>query len=277
MFMQERRSSPAPAGGAVVSRSAAQPETVPAPQHDPWFEHDFTRVPAQARAEDTESAGAGDVEASAEEEPGPGHPGERIVYGDFRDRINVFFARLTNRAFRTRFSEWRDSPDRYVIQRDRKAKDLLIDAEPVQVGATFDKGTADEHEHFTVKYRRAGLDADPPALDRSLPSFRRGKGDDRGWGMANRFEQPNGFHVLSFGVGDYNDYNMLGGEQTGKRIRPYTNALIAFVGRSKCGRPPAFIAIGVGLRKAGGWVSTPQSRKRWRNRWRRRLRRLTGR
>lgn len=257
-------------------------------------QHDFSTIPVYPESEEEADVSAEpdreteeeeeedeeDEEAAGDDEAGeptPGHEGKRIVYGDLGDRINTFFARLTNREFRKRFREWKDSPDRYFIQQDRKAKDLLIDAEPAAVGGAILPGTESEHHHFDVKYRRVGLDIDIPLpqSDRRLPSPKRTKGRKRGWGMANRMEQENGFHVLSFGIGDYNRYNMLGGEQKGKKIHPYRNALIGYIGRSKDGKPPAFIAIGVGLRKGGGWVSTPQSRKTARERWRKRWRKIT--
>jgi len=284
-----------PAAPASAFRAAPEPEPESAL---PAAEHDFSTIPVYPEA-DEEADDGGDG-------PGHGHIGRTIIYGDFRAHLDTLFARLTNREFRKHFREWKHSPDQYEILRDKTSTDRLIDAKPV-VDETVGAGTASEHVHYDVKYSHVGSAEDHVPQDdmpgnvsqddepeddvhqddvpkddvpkhhvrkmkRRLPSFRRKPGKKRGWGMANRVEQTNGFHILSFGIGDYNQFNVLGGDQKGKRISPYTNALIAYVGRSRHGRPAAFIAIGTGFRKGGGWVSTPESRKRWWRELKRKLR-----
>jgi RHS repeat-associated protein len=92
---------------------------------------------------------------------------------------------------------------------------------------------------------------------------------DIGWGVANRVETMGGFHVLSFGVGDYNRYNMIGLRQKGVKITPEPNPLLGIIGRRRHGHPPRFLTIGQELKGGGHLVYRADHHRRHHFRWRR--------
>ncbi|HEV3076951.1 MAG TPA: SpvB/TcaC N-terminal domain-containing protein [Thermoanaerobaculia bacterium] len=211
----------------------------------------------------------------------PGHEGPHIEYGSFRDRINTRFARWFNSEFRSRFNEWRESPDRYRIQKDPDASARLVEAKPIQEERVF-PGLLDEHSHYDVKYR-AGLltipKLPPPIrviiklalLVIELPKLALGSisglvigfhnllfKQKWGWGMANRIETEGGLNLLSYGFGDYNRYNMLGiriHPKQKQEIHPEDHALLGIIGRHRPrrhghSRPSQFFTVG-GETKSG--------------------------
>lgn len=199
----------------------------------------------------------------------PGHRGPHIAYGDFRDKLNTFFARLISKSFRKQFNEWRDSPHQYKIRRDKDAHEGLIEAQPegAKPKTDYDKGTPDEHKHYEVKYHRLGLpwpDMPPPPgirirlpkihlphidwkkLSHILPitiafsfkDFKNIKHIFSGWGLTFSIGKHGG--ALAFGIGDWRNYNMFGLP----RFRKYT------LGQIARNHDPAF--------------SSPMFKKRWR-------------
>lgn len=232
----------------------------------------------------------------------PGHIGKHIEYEDFRDRLNTFFARLIDKDFRAKFRGWRDSPDKYKIQRDKKATSTLVDAER-DAGTTH---SPDDHKHYIIKYNRVGRSEPPPpppppphwpnikaffkrlwgfvvpafqilfSLIVAIPALLVGlfvgihnlfSKHKWGWGWANRIENEKGFHLMSWGIGDYNRYNMIGIpiHPKGKQVlHPKHDALFGIIGqpgRKRHGHrnPPAFITFGQELRSGKHFIYEPGS------------------
>jgi hypothetical protein len=257
-----------------------------------------------------------DIHEEEKGKPGrrPGHRGEHIDYGDFRDKINTRFARIFSKSFRKQFNEWRDdSPHHYKISRDKDADQGLIDAHPEEVKpkTDYDKDTPDEHKHYDVKYDRLGIHwPEIPWRKIEIPWKKIGdffkavwggilivlkllltllklvvalsvglfigvrnlfSKHKWGWGWANEVTNEKGFHLLSFGMGDYNRYSMIGTRihPTGKQlIHPKQDAMIGYIGKSKSRshhrpkRPSAFITIGQSLNSGRNLVRGPGSHHR---------------
>ena len=237
MQLQERRAGQAPAFEESMTAGAShEVSRTPAATS---FVQDFTRLPVHAHEavhdrDDEDAAVEEEDDERAEDEPS-------IVYGNWRDRLNTLIARMTNRDFRKQFRLWQASPNRYRIHRDPEAKDLLIDALPVP---GKQQQHAAGHQHFEVPYRRIGFEGKPP----KPPKPPKRRKDELHWGWGNRVENVHKGHVFSFGMGNYNRYNIVGGEQGGKKLQPEPNSLFGWVGSPRHGRPAPYILFARSLR-----------------------------
>ena len=196
--------------------------------------------------------------------------GDSVKFGGFRDKINAFFGKMFNKDFREKFKGWKESDDMHTFRKDRSSDRRLVNASRMQlpnVGA---------NDAFDVPYGRGfgigdisskGLRFTATSL--SIPfqlGFSIGKlsiggisgigiafynlfsAENIGWGTANRISFHNGRNMLSWGVGDYNNYNMFGQSLENSpfgaaKIHP-RDALIGLrVGQGQQLRSVAFIDI----------------------------------
>jgi len=187
--------------------------------------------------------------------------GDIVKHSKFRDKINSTIARIFNKEFRKKYRKWKSDELTYTIEKTEKITKKLIESKP-----TEDILNEGDFNIYYSEIMDLG-DVSNPITRNSV--FAIGSGlkignfitmipglivngiisGNKGWGFADRIQTlKSKINVLSWGFGNYNKYNVWGGE-LGKgiekpiKIRP-SDGLIGFrIGVGKI-IPLNFIDIG---------------------------------
>ncbi len=215
--------------------------------------------------------------------------GDTVKYGGLGDRINTLLARTFNKGFRSDFKKWKKDEAVFTIDKSSEFGERgLVDAVPCHINC-LNEGSSSEHDQFAVYYNKGFRVGDisnkgvKVAVGFMRMPFELGwkigiklpvsltlgplvvgirklfnPNLDVGWGAADRLQLPwdpgnNARGWLSWGFGDYNDFNSIGQRQRNVRIGP-SDALTGIrVGGGKK-MPIQFIEFGQSMRfEAGGW------------------------
>jgi len=203
--------------------------------------------------------------------------GDTVRYAGFRSRVNTALAWVFNKDFRKKFEVWNNEEKITLIEYKRTSDNKLTDADRKDETYDIDPGNCQLMYHYVnyskgFRYRDitnkavrvgafvltspfyigwkvgkaiAGLGY---GLVAGIHNLFTGDDKDWGWGWANRVSTPDGNHnILSWGIGDYNNYNMFGQELSGSafggaKIKP-RNGLFGWRIEHDPNRSPNFIDI----------------------------------
>lgn len=221
--------------------------------------------------------------------------GDTVKYERFRDRVNSTLGRIFNKQFRENFKAWDNSESVYTISKNADfGTAKLVDAKPCHINC-LDEGMSSERDQFAVYYNegfgvedisneavkvtvgfmrapfeiawKVGIKLPVQLLGLPYVGIRKlfNPNLNIGWGIGDNLQLPwaPGDHTrgwLSWGFGDYNDWNGLGMPQNKIRIGPHDALLGLRVGGGKTGgraggkgMPTQFIDFGQSL-KFENWM-----------------------
>jgi hypothetical protein len=208
--------------------------------------------------------------------------GDTVKYGGLGDRVHSFFGRIFNKQFRENFREWDKFEAAYTITRSKEfGSEKLVTANPCHINC-LNEGDNNEYDQYAVYYNKGFRvnDISNPYVRISVGILRApfeitwkigiklplglfglpyvgirklfNPDLEIGWGIGDNLQLPwdpgnTSRGWLSYGLGDYNEWNAFGMRQNKISIGPNDALLGLRVGGGK-GMPIQFIDFGQTIR-----------------------------